>query len=390
MSYTKYNIININEIFSTANCKLLSIEYKPQEQLEYICSCGTKDFIKLYDFIKGKRCKNCSIVRKNEKSKLNNTNRNYYTYNDIFNFFKTNNCTLLSKEYINNNQILEYICSCGEISKTRFRLFKDGRRCKKCGRVKAIETNKSNHNGILYQQTQEFKDNRKLKILELYGVESPMQNKQIKLKREQTNLLKYGVRHVSQVKEISNRQRQGFINKYGVSHFMKIPKSKNKFMNTLMKKYNVPSLAHLSKCSSKESQTLFDNIYKLLPTQIKDSTYYATLNSEFTIYDTKNERAYKYDFVNSSIKKAIEYNGYNFHPKENQNENEINWCAFHPNKTVKEAREYETEKYDCLISRNYEILTVWDYELHDNLEQLIKKCINFLLKDLNLAENIFS
>jgi len=105
--------------------------------------------------------------------------------------------------------------------------------------------------------------------------------------------------------------------------------------------------------------------------------YFASLNREFTI--RYNNKYFKYDFVSSKLKKAIEYNGFNFHPKLNQVDNEIGWCAFHPNKTVKEAREYERIKYEGLEKRGYKILTVWDYDLHKDLNTLVKKCLDFLL-----------
>ena len=45
-------------------------------------------------------------------------------------------CKLLSDKYENSQQKFDYICSCGNISKTTLYRFKNGTRCPKCGREK--------------------------------------------------------------------------------------------------------------------------------------------------------------------------------------------------------------------------------------------------------------
>ena len=165
--------------------------------------------------------------------------------------------------------------------------------------------------------------------------------------------------------------------KYGCDYLHQSPEIRAKFKKTLLKKYGVPSLAYLSNCASRESQKLFDAIYEKMKGRHKNKTYYASLNHEFVI--TYNNKHFKYDYVNSTLKKAIEYNGYNFHPKADQKDEEIGWCAFHPNKTAKEARFYEKIKYEGLEKRGYQILTVWDYESHKDFDTLVQKCLDFLL-----------
>jgi hypothetical protein len=53
-------------------------------------------------------------------------------YSFVYNFFKENNCELLSKEYMNANTKLDYICKCGNKSSIWFNDFKRGNRCMKC------------------------------------------------------------------------------------------------------------------------------------------------------------------------------------------------------------------------------------------------------------------
>jgi len=177
-------------------------------------------------------------------------------------------------------------------------------------------------------------------------------------------------------KEGKEKSTQSFMERYGVTSSLQIPSAMKKFKQTLMAKYGVPSLAYLSRPASKESQKLFWEIHNSLSKEIQEKSHFAELNREFILsYDKKH---FKYDFVNSILLKAIEYNGYSFHPKPEQLDEEIGWCAFHPNKTVKEAKEYENIKYKALETRGFKILTIWDYEYHKDYNKLVKKCIDFL------------
>lgn len=62
-----------------------------------------------------------------------NMNNVRFDYDFVFNYFKNNNCQLLSKEYKNNKTKLTYICECGNESAITFSNFKDKNvRCRKC------------------------------------------------------------------------------------------------------------------------------------------------------------------------------------------------------------------------------------------------------------------
>lgn len=366
MSNKKYNLEIVKEIFKNNNCKLLEDKYINSDmKMRYKCSCGNVSTISLYNLKRGQRCKKCSAKR----SKFN--------YDYVRDFFLDKKCELLSKEYKGSKQKLKYKCSCGNISEIEFRQFKQGQRCKKCSSRRACLTNKKNYNGKLYLQTKDFLKRREKTNLKKYKVKNPLQSDIIKKKREKTNLKRYGYKEIFLIPSIQKQIKKTRMEKYGYEFLLQSPKLKEKFKQTLLSRYGVPSLSYLSNCASKESQKLFKEIYNNLNREQRTKTYFASLNKEFTIKYGKNY--YKYDFVNSLLKKTIEYNGYNFHPKQDQKENEIGWCAFHPNKTVKEAREYEKIKYEGIKKRGYKILTVWDYELHQDFNILVKKCLKFLM-----------
>jgi len=110
----------VKEYFESQKCKLLSKEYiNSSELLDYVCICGNFASISFEHFKRGQRCMKCSGKMK-------------HSYEYVYNYFKLQGCELLSKKYINNVQLLDYICSCGNISKIIFSSFKQGHRCMEC------------------------------------------------------------------------------------------------------------------------------------------------------------------------------------------------------------------------------------------------------------------
>ncbi len=133
----KYSYEQVQEMFIEQNCELLSREYKnARTLLEYKCNCGNISKIRLTHFLRGHKCKKCSIERVKNKLK--------YDYEEVKNIFKNNGCELLSNRYNDFHSHLDYKCSCGRKSKISLSHFLSGKRCKKC----AIEnmTGKNNWN----------------------------------------------------------------------------------------------------------------------------------------------------------------------------------------------------------------------------------------------------
>ena len=55
------------------------------------------------------------------------------TYEFVKTEFDKEGCVLLETEYIKSTHPMNYICSCGNISKIRWDKFNSGQRCKECG-----------------------------------------------------------------------------------------------------------------------------------------------------------------------------------------------------------------------------------------------------------------
>jgi hypothetical protein len=120
-----FSLKQVEEYFKERGCKLLSKEYKNTKSIvEYICNCGNKSSIRFGHFKDGSRCMKCGGNERLE-------------YEYIFNYFKEQNCKLLSTEYINNYSNIRYICNCGNESTITFKHFKEGSRCRDCGFDKA-------------------------------------------------------------------------------------------------------------------------------------------------------------------------------------------------------------------------------------------------------------
>ena len=125
----KYTIEEVKKIFKDQGCELLSKKYKTvHDKLDYRCICGEKSKISLSSFLNGCRCKKCG-----NKKRGNNVK---YSLEQVKKIFKDQGCELLSKEYKNARDVLDHICSCGNVSKIRLTHFLQGHRCKKCGHEK--------------------------------------------------------------------------------------------------------------------------------------------------------------------------------------------------------------------------------------------------------------
>lgn len=118
----------IRDELEKEKCKLLSDKYiSSSTKFDYICANGHNHSISWNSWQRGCRCFYC-----NGKHKL--------TIDFISNEFKKEGYVLLTKNYINNKQKLEYICPNGHKSSIRWNDWSSGFRCYKCSmRIPSIE-----------------------------------------------------------------------------------------------------------------------------------------------------------------------------------------------------------------------------------------------------------
>jgi len=222
-------------------------------------------------------------------------------------------------------------------------------------------------------------EKRRITWMTKYGVPNAFQSELVKSKCKATNKARYGVEYASQCDLVKQKQKATFLANFGVTHFMKNPELLTKYRNTMIERYGAPSLAFVSGRSSNEAQKFFTALFKMLPKEnfFTEHCYFSPRTHEFNVWF--ENKYYKYDFVLSHYKKAIEYNGTRFHPRPEQAEDEIGWCLYHPDKTVRSARAYEEHKMQALRIRGFEILTIWDTEVKHDLNSCLSRCLAFLL-----------
>lgn len=115
-----YTIELIRKIFASEGYEILSTEYKNvNTKIDFICPNGHKHSIRWSHWQNGMRCGKCS-----GKDRL--------TYDFVKKAFKGEGYTLLSKEYINNKSNLYFVCPVGHNHKTTWSNWKRGHRCSKC------------------------------------------------------------------------------------------------------------------------------------------------------------------------------------------------------------------------------------------------------------------
>jgi G:T-mismatch repair DNA endonuclease (very short patch repair protein) len=124
---------------------------------------------------------------------------------------------------------------------------------------------------------------------------------------------------------------------------------------------------------SKISQNLFWSIYEFYK---KNNIKFEELNSEVIRYDKKNKKHYRYDYVDFTLKKCIEFNGDYWHCNPSKyNENYIHTIM---NKSAKEIWDNDEKKIRWMNEHSYQVLTIWESEYRKNPEQTLEKCLNFL------------
>ena len=127
----------------------------------------------------------------------------------------------IGKLYMENNLSQSEIAKLLNLSKDNIKY------CIKLGKFKKDITNQS--------------ECRKRVLIDKYGVDTPLKNKDIKEKVKQTNLQKYGVDNPMKSANIKQKVVNTNIEKYGVKYIMQSDEFKEKSINTSMKKYNTKS-----------------------------------------------------------------------------------------------------------------------------------------------------
>ena len=157
-----------------------------------------------------------------------------------------------------------------------------------------------------------------------------------------------------------------FIKKYGEE------KGKQKYLDVNLKKNMNRPKSYFSKISQK----LFKDILANLPE--KSDVDFATKNKEFSLYFKENNETKKYCYDFRYKNKIIEYNGDWFH--RNPKYYDITLSE------NKEIRLRDEKKINLAKNRNYEVLIIWDLEYKLNPQEVLQKCLDFLINDFMVKD----
>ena len=134
---TKLTLEQVRESFEKDNYILLSKDYiNSSTKLNYTCPKGHKHSITWDSWKDGNRCPVCAGVVK-------------YTIEFITEYFKKENCILLSKEYTGAHNKLNYICSNGHEHSMKWNSWRMGHRCPTCANINNSGSNNSSWKGGL-------------------------------------------------------------------------------------------------------------------------------------------------------------------------------------------------------------------------------------------------
>lgn len=185
----------------------------------------------------------------------------------------------------------------------------------------------------------------------------------------------------NEISKIQNRfSLQGCIDKYGEETGKEIWLNRQeKWANTLNSKTEEEKIEINRKKLmngsgySKISQELFWRLYDNFS---GNDVRFEELNSEIIRYDKENKSHYRYDYVDFTLKKCIEFNGDYWHC----NPKKYNEDFQHPiiKMSASKIWEKDNNKIIWMENRNFKILTVWESDYRKNPKQIIDKCIEFL------------
>lgn len=327
---TKYKFQDIVDIFNNKKCELLTLEKDYIDismTLDYKCECGNIGKIKLYNFrLRTIGCKKCkhknTIINSNDECiKLCNENGcefinrimvkkavkiqfkckcgeivdksfdNFkkfvmctkctykirslgrkHTIEYLKKEFEKKNCKLLTNEYKNAFQRLDYICSCGNKAKIRYNDLQQGNKCTKCEISRRIVTN-----------------------LEKYGCENPMQNLKI-FNKSNNNAKKWKIYKFNNGKEVKVQGYESLaLSLLEYKHKIKeddiITQFDNDIYYTFTKRYHKYFPDIYIKSLNKIIEVKSDYIYnKELQKNImkKKACIYSGYDFEFWIFDRKH------------------------------------------------------------------------------------------------------
>ena len=140
------------------------------------------------------------------------------------------------------------------------------------------------------------KELTKRKNIAKYGVEHPMQSKEVQAHHKQAMIDKYGVESPLQSKEIKQRAIESNRKKFGVDWALSSKVVKEKSKATMIERYGAPTTLESTLLREKVEQTCLEKYGVSNIAQYKDSSTRLT-SSNYIYYATKQTRVFPYTSI---------------------------------------------------------------------------------------------
>jgi hypothetical protein len=175
-----------------------------------------------------------------------------------------------------------------------------------------------------------------------------------------------------------NKQKAQTYNNYLIRNNGDVEKAAAAFDTYCKNRYNSVTT---KRGVSASSQDFFGKLHMELIKLGIEKIFYASYNQEWII-NIIGKRVVYLDFFVKSLGKVIEYNGdyYHANPTKFKSTDKIN--CYGKERLVELVWSDEKSRLDDIRSVPYikDILVIWEGEVNDNEHEVIKKCIQFLLK----------
>lgn len=232
-------------------------------------------------------------------------------------------------------------------------------------RNKTIETNNIRYGGPAPLCSAKIREKSKQTCIKKYGTEFHTQSNKVKEKIRDTNRKRYGVDWHTQSSNFKDKTKDTCKRKYSVDNPSKNAHIKSKKRITTNSNYGVDYGFFLNRPNtsfSNKSNVYFETIYDQLHEDDQDCTYTAFLNdTEFNIIDKIYNRCYFYDFVCTSLKICIEFQGDYWH----MNPKKYAPMEWNPSREMFafEIWEYDKRKRKVIEELGYSVTYVWESEI---------------------------
>lgn len=312
--------------FIQYGCELLTPkeDYKnTKTKVKWKCVCGiiSECIFSGYKGSKTHLCKKCGYEARKEnnmeKFGVENVGQlKKYSYKEVKEYYESQECELISKEYKNAHGILIYKCKCGNTNESRYCDFKNkDSRCRECGKESRAKTNLEKYNSEFASQNKIVKQKMKISNLAKYGVEYACQSEIVKEKIKKSNLEKYGVEYSLSSKIVREKIENTNLTQYGFRNVSQNREILYKMLVQKSKDYKLPS-GKIIKIDGYEHFAL--NI--LLKTYKENEIITCLLKVPAIIYKMDNKHVYYPDIYIPKENKIIEVKSkYYFDLKKNKN-----------------------------------------------------------------------